>query len=66
MIYVNIWNVLDEKGKSKYWFIKEMEGGYQSISKLMDNQTVAIRFNTLDKICSILECEPGDILVKKE
>lgn len=66
MIYVRINEILKKKKKSKYWFIKNMEGGYQSISNLMNNETTAIRFETLEKMCEILECEPGDIIVIKK
>ena len=29
MLYINIKELLKEKGKTKYWLIKNMEGGYQ-------------------------------------
>lgn len=32
----------------------------------MDNETTAIHFDTLEKICDILECEPGDIIVRRK
>lgn len=66
MIYVRINEILKEKKKTKYWFIKNMEGGYQSLSHLMDNTTTGIKFETLEKMCKILECEPGDIIVRKK
>lgn len=66
MIYVRINEILKEKKKSKYWFIKNMEGGYQSLSHLMNNETISIRFETLEKMCDILECEPGDIIRRKK
>lgn len=66
MIYIRVNEILKEKKKSKYWFIKNMEGGYQSITRLIENSTIAIRFETLEKLCEILECQPGDILVLKE
>lgn len=66
MIYVRINEILKEKNKSKYWFVKNMEGGYQSLSHLMDNKTSAIHFETIDKLCQILECEPGDIIKRKQ
>ena len=43
-----------------------MEGGYQSLSHLMDNNTTGIKFETLEKVCKILDCEPGDIIVRKK
>ncbi|MDC8754180.1 helix-turn-helix transcriptional regulator [Erythrobacter sp. sf7] len=34
----------------------------QNISLLRQGKVKGIRFETLDKICEFLECEPGDIL----
>lgn len=33
-----------------------------NLSILKNNKAKAIRFNTLEKICEVLDCEPGDIL----
>lgn len=33
-----------------------------NISILKTNKARAIRFSTLEKICEVLECQPGDIL----
>lgn len=65
MIYVRVNEILKEKKKTKYWFIKNMEGGYQSLSHLMDNNTTGIKFETLEKACNVLNREPGEILVYK-
>lgn len=37
-----------------------------NLSILKTNKGKAIRFSTLDKICEVLECEPGDILEYKK
>lgn len=37
----------------------------QNLSILKNNKAKAIRFSTLDKLCEVLECQPGDILVYK-
>ena len=34
----------------------------QNISLLKTGRVKGIRFNTLDRICEFLECQPGDIL----
>ena len=36
-----------------------------NLSILKNNKGKAIRFSTLDKICEVLECSPGDILEYK-
>ena len=65
MVYLNIKELLKEKRKSKYWLVKEMESDYQTIGAMMENQTISIRFETIDKLCRILECDPKD-LIKRE
>ena len=32
------------------------------VSGLTSNRAGQVRFDTLDKLCRVLECEPGDIL----
>ena len=43
-----------------------MEGGYQSLSRMMNNETNSIRFATLEKMCDLFDCEIGEILVIKK
>ena len=33
-----------------------------NLSILKNNKAKAVRFSTLDAICRVLECQPGDIL----
>ncbi len=33
-----------------------------NLSKIKNNKVNAIRFSTLEAICEVLECQPGDIL----
>ena len=53
MVYINIKELLKEKGKTKYWLIKNMEGSYQSISHMMNNETTGIKFETISRYVSI-------------
>ena len=57
--------LLKEKGKTKYWLIKNMEGSYQSISHMMNNETTGIKFETIEKLCKLLECTPNDLFKLK-
>jgi putative transcriptional regulator len=34
----------------------------QNLSVLKSGRAKAIRFSTLDKLCTILDCQPGDLL----
>jgi putative transcriptional regulator len=35
----------------------------QNLSILKTGKAKAIRFSTLEKLCEVLQCQPGDILV---
>lgn len=37
-----------------------------NISILKNGKAKAIRFSTLDKICEVLNCQPGDIIEYRE
>lgn len=37
-----------------------------NLSILKNNKAKAIRFSTLEAICKVLECQPGDILEYRE
>lgn len=37
-----------------------------NLSKLKTGKAVAVRFSTLEAICKVLKCQPGDILEYKE
>ena len=37
-----------------------------NLSKLKNGKVSAIRFSTLEAICDILDCQPGDILEYKK
>ena len=34
----------------------------QNISLLKSGKVKGVRFDTLERICAVLECQPGDIL----
>lgn len=33
-----------------------------NLSKIKNNKVNAIRFSTLNKLCEVLDCQPGDLL----
>lgn len=55
-------NILDKKGKTAYWLAKETGLTQKTIFNMVHNNTNGIQFDTLEKICSVLNCTPNDIL----
>lgn len=61
MVYLNIKELLEKNNKTKYWFVKNMDMGYQTITDMMENNTKGIKFDTIDKLCKVLNCTPNDL-----
>ena len=66
MIYLNVKDILAKKNKSKYWLVQQMESDFQSVTDMMNNKTISIRFETIEKLCRILDCTPNDIFIFKD
>ena len=54
-------DILETKGKTKYWLYKQMGMSYQNFSRMVNNETKSIKFDNLEALCQILECTPNDI-----
>ena len=61
-IRINLVVVLAQKTMSVTELSEKVGITIANISILKNGKAKAIRFTTLDKICEVLECEPGDIL----
>ena len=61
-IRINLDVVLAKKKMSVTELSEKVGITMANISLLKNGKAKAIRFTTLDKICEVLECQPGDIL----
>ena len=62
MIIVNL-DVMRAKRKMSLTELSEKVGITQAnLSILKNGRAKAVRFETLDRICRVLDCQPGDIL----
>lgn len=66
MVYLRIKEILKEQNKSKYWFVKNMKGSYQALTHLMNNETTSIKFSTLEKVRTVLNCTPNELIEIKK
>lgn len=64
MIKTKINELLAAQGKSLYWLSKQADIAYPTLLKLRDSKTESISFRVLENICNVLDCEPGDVLVR--
>lgn len=58
---LKVLEILECKGKTKYWLYKQMGMSYQNFSRMVNNETKSIKFDNLEALCQILECTPNDI-----
>lgn len=66
MIIVNLDIMMARRKISSFELADKIGITPANLSILKTNKGKAIRFSTLDKICEILKCTPGDILEYKE
>ena len=61
IIRLRIKEILEEKGKSNYWLSQRLGMCYRNYHNIVTNQTSAIRFDTLERLCEILEVPVGEL-----
>lgn len=65
MIEMNVQNLLDQKKKTRYWLVKQMQTTYKTVNKLCDNTLTGLQLETIEKLCEILDCTPNDLFIFK-
>lgn len=63
MIRMNVQNLLNEKKKTRYWLVKEMQTTYKTVNKICDNTLSGLQLETIEKLCLILECTPNELFI---
>ena len=66
MVKLNAIELLEKKGKTKYWLYKQLGMSYQNFSRMINNETKAIRYENIETLCLLLECTPNELLVFTE
>lgn len=65
-IIVNLDVVLAKRKMSVTELSKKVGMTMANISILKNGKAKAVRFSTLEKICKVLDCQPGDLLEYKK
>ena len=66
MIIVNLDVVMAKRKMSLNELSEKVGITLSNLSILKTGKAKAIRFSTLERICEVLECQPGDILEYQE
>jgi putative transcriptional regulator len=62
MIVPRIDKLLAKERRTFYWLSKETGISHTTLWRLRKGKAVGINFETLEKICRALRCQPGDVL----
>ena len=66
MIKLNVLELLEKQGKTKYWLYKQLGMSYQNFNKMVNNQTKSSQYENIETMCLLLHCTPNDLLVITE
>jgi putative transcriptional regulator len=55
--------VLTKEKRTFYWLAKETGVSHTTLWRLKKGKAVGINFETLERICRALRCQPGDVLL---
>ena len=58
---LRILEILQEKGKTKYWLNMQLGLSFQNFNNMVYNKTKSIKFENLEALCDVLECTPNDL-----
>ncbi len=61
-ITINLDSVLEKRGMKSNELAEAINITTANLSILKTGKAKAVRFSTLEAICKVLECQPGDIL----
>ena len=61
MVKLNVLELLEKKGKTKYWLYKQLGMSYQNFNRMVNNQTRSIHLERIETLCQLLECTPNDL-----
>lgn len=64
MVRLRVIEILKEQNKTRYWLYKHMDMHYVSFKKMIENDTNSIRFETLNKLSTLLNVPVGDLFEK--
>lgn len=66
MFTLRVNEILAEKDKSIYWLAKQTGISANNMGNICNGKTSIIRFDTLERICKVLECTPNDVFVSDD
>lgn len=61
MVKLNIVELLEKNGKTKYWLCLQMNITHRNLNRIINGYTSSISFKYIEDFCKYLNCTPGDL-----
>ena len=69
MVKLNVKKILEKKGKSKYWLFNELNIlgtiSYSNFNSLVEQKAKSIKYENIDKLCKVLECDVSELIIRE-
>jgi putative transcriptional regulator len=62
VIVIRLDELLENHERSFYWLAKETGISHTTLWRLKKGKALGINFDTLERICRALNCQPGDVI----
>ena len=54
MLQLNVLNLLQKCGKTKYWLYNQLNLSYQNFNNMVNNKTKSIKYEMIESLCDIV------------
>jgi putative transcriptional regulator len=65
MLEIRLDKLLERQRRTFYWLAKETGISHTTLWRLKKGKALGINFETLEKLCQALECQPGHLFLLK-
>jgi len=61
MLRLRVAEILEERGKTKYWLNKSLGMSYDNLCKMVNNKTKSISYANIEAMCVLFEITPNEL-----
>ena len=66
MVYLNLKYLLEKNNRSKYWLVKTINSNYDTVNKLVKNETTKISFDVINRLSDEFDCDMNTLFIKDD
>lgn len=65
MFRLRVLEILKAKNKTKYWLWSQMNMSWENFNNMLSNRTQSIKYQNIELLCEILECNIDELFDKE-